>query len=188
MVRCTMDAASGAMSLSSQIALTAARLFNERAQSYADRALRLVRRGAEHAALRMDSEAPRIAELTEAGLRATEVSYRGLDRLVRQGLDSARGALADGAERLRITARAESLGAFYAAQWAMLPKSRDRITRELGATWEIVRATGRELVEVARSARDGLGKGRARGARARTRRPRKSKQAVRRRGGLPRSS
>jgi hypothetical protein len=186
MVRCTTKSQSGAMSLSSQIARTAARLLHEHAQSYADGALRLARRGAERAAQRVEADAPRIAALTEAGLRATEVSCRALDQLVRQGFDSARGALVDGAERLRITARAESFADLYAAQRATLPDSRARIAKELGATWKIVVATGRELVDVARSTRDELAQSRVR--RGRTRASSKSKHTTRRRSSLPRSS
>ncbi len=179
------------MSLSSQIALTAARLLQQSAQDYAGRALRLARRGAERAAERIEAEEPRITALTEAGLLATEVSCRCLDRLVRQGLDSARGALSDGAERLRITARSESFAALYAAQRASLPASRERVAKELGTAWKIVVSTGRELAGIARSARDELEKsGASRGHhRSRTRAtPRRSKRAPRRGAGAPRST
>jgi hypothetical protein len=177
------------MNLSSQIALTAARLLRDHAQGYAGRALRLARRGADQTAERLEAEAPRFTALAEAGLRATEVSCRALDRLLRQGFDSARGAFADSAERLRITARAESFGALYAAQRATLPASRDRVVKELEATWRIVVSTSRELAEVARSARHELARGAGRGGRGRSRTgtPRRSKRAARRPTGGTRS-
>jgi hypothetical protein len=176
------------MSLSSRIALTAARLLHERAQGYATEALRLARGGAERAARRMQAEGPRITALGEAGLRATEVSCRGLDRLVRQGFASARGAFRDGAERLRMTARAETFGALYAAQRATLPASRKRIAKELGAAWTIVASTSRELADIARSAGSELRQERAAQGRARTRSSRKGKRAPRRRTAVPRAT
>jgi hypothetical protein len=170
------------MNLSGQIALTAARLLQQRAQGYAGRALRLAREGAELAAARLEVEGPRISVLAEAGLRATALSYQCFDQLVRQGLTGARGALTDGAERLRITAEAESLSALYEAQRATLPASRKRIARELGAAWEIVVATSRELAKVARSARHELDHGRGKRGHARSRsRSRGGKRAPRRR-------
>lgn len=184
MVQCTRNARPGAMSLSSQIVLTAARILGERTQRYATGALRLAQRGAEEAAARMQAEAPRITALAEAGLRATEVSCRALDRLLRQGLRSARGAYVDGAERLALTARADSFGALYAAQRATLPASRERITQELVATWDIVVSTGQELADVAREVQRGLVRARKRAPHTRT--PRRSTRATRRRSGAAR--
>jgi hypothetical protein len=178
------------MSLSSQIALTAARLLQQSARGYAGVALRLARRGAERAADRIEAEEPRITALTEAGLLATEVSCRCLDRLVRQGLGSAKGALNDSAERLRISARAESFAALYAAQRASLPASRERVAKELGAAWKIVVSTGRELADIARSTRDELGKSSASRGRVRSRARRSTTRRTRRppQRGVPRST
>jgi hypothetical protein len=175
------------MSLPNQVFLTAARLLQEQAQGYAGQALRLVRRGAERAAQRVEAEGPRITALTEAGLRATEVSCQCLDRLVRQGLESAKGALSDGAERLRMTARAETVGALYAAQRATLSASGERIAKDLGAAWKIVVSSSRELADIAQAARNELRQARATHDGARTRTARKSKRTPRRRA-VPRST
>jgi len=145
----------------------------------AGHAVRLARRGAEHAAERIEAEAPRIATLTEAGLRASEVSYRALERLVRQGLESARGALTDGAARLRLTAQSESLAELYDAQRATLPASRARIAKELEAAWAIVRATGEELAAVARAVREELAQSSSSHRQARARKPRSRGQGQR---------
>ncbi len=189
------------MSIPEQIALTAARLLQERAQRYAGRALRVARREAGRTAERLEHAGPRLTALTEAGLRLTELSCRCVDQLVRQSLASAHGALEDGAERLRMTARARNIGALYAEQRDALPASRARIAKELQATWKIVASTGRELVEIAQSAREELtqsdraaggrsaaharkghiGRGGARG-------PRKSQRAGRRRAAEPRAT
>ncbi|HUN25518.1 MAG TPA: phasin family protein [Steroidobacteraceae bacterium] len=139
------------MTLAGQIALNAARRFRERAEGYAGRALRAAQRSAAQAAEHLETAEPQIATLTEAGLRFTELSYRCVDRLLRQSIASAQGALTDGAQRLRATAKAESLQALYAAQRASLPASRERLVRELEATWRIVAAAGREVAALAES-------------------------------------
>jgi hypothetical protein len=168
------------MSLTGQIALTAARLLYDRAETYAGRALRLAQWGAEQAAERVEAAAPRIATLTEAGLRLTEITCRCMDRLVRQGLDSAQGTLVDSADRLRMTARARNLGALYAAQRAAAPATRKRVAHDLEATWDIVASAGRELIDLARATRGELERAPSRRARPkRTSAPRGRAQAPR---------
>ncbi|HUN73374.1 MAG TPA: hypothetical protein VMU40_02550 [Steroidobacteraceae bacterium] len=174
------------MSLSTQFALAAARFLQERTQAYGSRALRVARHGAVRAVERMEAEGPRISALAEAGLKASEASFRGLDRLVRHGLASAKGALDDGAERLRLTARSETFAELYDAQRATLPASRARIAKELEAAWAIVLLTGQELAGVARSAREDLAQSRQQPSHARARKPR-AKRATRRRAALPHS-
>jgi hypothetical protein len=171
------------MSILEPIALTAARLLQRSARGYAGRALRLAQREAGRAAERLDTAEPRITALAEAGLRLSELSCRCVDQLVRQSIASTQGALTDGVERLRITARARSLGALYADQRAALPASRARVAQELQATWKIVASTGRELVQIAQSARSEL-KQRGRTERASPAHPRKplrTRRASRRR-------
>jgi hypothetical protein len=184
MVQCTRKTLR-AMSFSNEFALAAARLLQERTQAYAGSALRLARRGAVHAAKRMEAEGPRISALAEAGLRASEVSCRGLDRLLRQGVASARGALTDGAERLRLTARSESLTQLYKAQRATLPASRTRVLKELEAAWIIVLATGQGLADVAKSAREELAQSRPKYDQARARKPRSGQRGRSRRASSP---
>jgi hypothetical protein len=160
------------MNLAGHIARTAARLAQHRAEGYAGRALRLAQWSAERAADRVETAAPRIATLTEAGIRLTEIGCRCMDRLVRQGLESAQGAAADGAKRLRMTARARSFAALYQAQRGALPATRRRVAHDLEATRNIVKATGGELIELARSTRGELLREPARRARPSPRKPR----------------
>lgn len=158
------------MSISDQMARTAARVLRAGMQDSAGRALKLAQWGAARAVLGIETAEPRLTTLTEAGLRLTEVSARCVDQLVRQGLASARGALADGTARLRMTAQAPDLATFYNAQRAAVPKSRERVAQELEATWQIVSSTGRELAAIAQATREDLFTG-PRGKRARRRRP-----------------
>jgi len=144
------------MSIPDQMARAAVRLLTHGVQDYAGRALRLAQRSAARAALGIETAQPRLATLTEAGLRVTEASCRCVDRLVRQSVASAHGALEDGTERLRMTARARSLSALYDEQRATLPASRERISRELETVWKIVASARRDLAEIAHSTREQL--------------------------------
>ncbi len=144
------------MNLAGQIALTAARLMQHRAGAYAERALHLAQRSAAQAADRVEAASPRIATLAEAGLKLTEITCRCVDQLIRQGIESTHGALTDGAERLRMTAKARTLGALYAAQWGALPATRRRVARDLEKTWHIMATTSRDLVALARTTRSAL--------------------------------
>jgi|GEM_PF-6837864 len=144
------------MSLAAQIATTAARLMQHRAGSYAERALHVAQRSAVEAAKRIEAAGPRIATLAEAGLKLAEITCRCADQLIRQGIVSAQGALADGAERLRLTGKARNLGTLYASQLAALPATRRRVAHDLEASWRIVTSASRDLVALVRSTRGEL--------------------------------
>ena len=169
------------MNLAGQIALTATRLMQLRAGPYAESALRLARRGAERAAERVEAVGPHVATLAEAGLKLSEITFRCVDQLVRRGIESAQGTLSDGAERLRMSAKARTLGALYAAQRAALPQTGRRVARDLEASWQIMTAASRDVVELARSTRSELARASRRGRRAAASRPRARKRPSRRR-------
>ncbi len=170
------------MNLAGQIALTAARLMQHRAGPYAETALRLAQRGAERAADRVEAAGPQLATLAEAGLKLTEITFRCVDQLVRRGMESAQGTLADGAERLRMGAKARTFGALYAAQRAALPQTRRRVARDLEVTWKIMTSASRDLFELARSTRSELMNAPShRARRAAASRPRTRKRTSRRR-------
>jgi Phasin protein len=169
------------MNLAGQIALTAARLMQLRAGPYADRALRLAQQGAERAAERVEAAGPQVATLAEAGLKLSEITFRCVDQLVRRGIESAQATLTDGAERLRLSAKARSFGALYAAQRATLPQTGRRVARDFEATWKIMTSTSHDLVELARSTRSELASAPSpRGRRAAATRPRARKRTSRR--------
>jgi hypothetical protein len=120
---------------------------------------RAAQRSASLAAEGVDSAEGRIPALTAVGRRLTDISHRCADQLLAQGLAGIKGALTDGAERLRLAAQASDLASLYHGQRATLPASRARITQELQATWRIVALTTQELAELARSARVDLAGG-----------------------------
>ncbi|MGH8220214.1 MAG: hypothetical protein ACREUT_16865 [Steroidobacteraceae bacterium] len=172
------------MNLAGQIALTAARLMQGQAGSYAEQALHLAQGSAERAAERVEALGPRIATLAEAGLKLTEITFRCVDQLVRHGIGSAQGTLTDGAERLRMSAKARTLGALYAAQRAALPRTRRRVARDIEATWDIMSSASRDVVKLARSTRSELADSPPhRARRAAASRPRARKRTSRRRTG-----
>ena len=114
---------------------------------------RAAKRSASLAAQGVESAEGRIPTLTAAGRRLTEISHRCADQLLAQGLAGIKGALTDGAARLRMVAQASDLVSLYQGQRATLPASRERIAQELQATWRIVALTTQELAELARAAR-----------------------------------
>jgi hypothetical protein len=114
---------------------------------------RAAQRSASLAADGVDSAHGRIPALTAAGRRLTEISHRCADQLLAQGLAGIKGALTDGAERLRLAAQANDLASLYHGQRATVRASRERIAQELQATWRIVALTTQELAELARAAR-----------------------------------
>ncbi|HTT01841.1 MAG TPA: hypothetical protein VMG11_07080 [Steroidobacteraceae bacterium] len=160
-----------------QFATAAARLLQGTAQACADRALRLAQSSADRVSTRMPAVEECLVTLAAAGLRLADLSHRCLGELLKQGHTSARGALADSADRLRMTSRASSLGALYKEQRDALPASRARLLSELESTWQIVTAAGRELSELARSTGSELLRGRVPDT-ARTRRTRARKHAA----------
>jgi len=170
------------MNLAGQIASTAARLMQHRASSYTEQVLQLAQRSAERAAQRVESLGPRITTLAEAGLKLTEIGFRCVDQLVRQGLESVHGTLNDGAEHLRVTAKARTFGALYAAQRAAIPKTHRRVSHDLDATWRIMSSTSRDLFDLARATGGELAASPShRKRRAAASRPRARKRPTRRR-------
>jgi len=170
------------MNLAGQIALTAARLMHHRAGSYAEQVLHLAQRGAKRAAEHVEAAGPRMATLAGAGLKLTEITFRCVDQLLRQGIESAQGTLDDGARRLRLSAKARTFGALYAAQRAALPKTRRRVAEDLETTWRIMSSASRDIVELARSTRSEFaGSPSHRTRRAASSRPRARKRTTRRR-------
>ena len=117
---------------------------------------RAAKRSASLAAQGVESAEGRIPTLTAAGRRLTEISHRCADQLLAQGLAGIKGALTDGAARLRMVAQASDLVSLYQGQRATLPASRERIAQELQATWRIVALTTQELAQLARTARGDL--------------------------------
>jgi hypothetical protein len=138
---------------------------------------RAAKRSASLAAAGVESAERRIPALTSAGRRLAEISHRCADQLLAQGLAGIKGALTDGAERLRMAAEASDLASLYQGQRTTLPASRERIAQELQATWRIVVLTTQELAELARTAGGDLaGKaGHAAATRTRPRRRPRSK-------------
>jgi hypothetical protein len=134
--------------------------------------LRTAQQQAQRAAGQLSGCESAVSTLAGAGLRFTELSHRCADGLLNQSLASARGALADGVERLRAAAEANSWGALYRVQLAANSVSGKRLASEAEATWRILAGASRELGALARdTARELTGQMRsARGSRRARRR------------------
>jgi hypothetical protein len=79
----------------------------------------------------------------------TDVSHRYFARFVKQQLQNLEGVLEDGADRLGRAAEAKDFRALVAEQAKLYPASRERLGRDLKATWILTADTGRELGSIA---------------------------------------
>ncbi len=120
-----------------------------RVAGYADSAVEKVRGSARKAADRVAAARSPVKTLAEATQRLNDLSHRSVEQLVRQQVQTLEGVITDGAKRLERAAKAEGLKALVADQAELMSASRDRLKRDLKATWAIAASTGREIGEVA---------------------------------------
>jgi hypothetical protein len=94
------------------------------------------------------AEAP-MKVLADATSQLSAVSHRYVGRMLDQSVLSAEGWLAEGAQCLRLAARAPDVRRLYREQLGRLPHSYDRATQDVRATWKILADAGRELQTLA---------------------------------------
>jgi hypothetical protein len=116
---------------------------------YADSAVHRARSSAQRAADRIAAARTPVGTIAEATQRLNDVSHRYVEQLVRQQARTIEGAISDGARRLERAAQADGLKALVAGQVELYPASRERLKRDLKATWHIAASTGRAMGEVA---------------------------------------
>lgn len=121
----------------------------KRVVGYAEFAVDSVRGTAQKAAKRVAAVRTPVKTLAEATGRLNDLSHRYVEQLVRQQVQTLEGILTDGAERLERVARADNLKTLVADQAELLSASRERLKRDLKATWAIAASTGREIGAVA---------------------------------------
>jgi len=116
---------------------------------YTASAVQSARGSARKAAHRVAAARTPVKTLADATERLNDLSHRYVKQLVRQQAQTLEGILTDGAERLERVARADGLKALVADQAELVSASRERLKRDLKATWAIATSTGREIGEVA---------------------------------------
>jgi hypothetical protein len=127
----------------------AGRQAQARLVGYADSAVQRARGSAQRAAARVVAARTPVKTLAEATQRLNDLSHRYVEQLVRQQSKALEGAITAGARHLERAARAEDLKGLIADQAELISASRERLKRDLKATWTIAAGTGREIRDVA---------------------------------------
>lgn len=93
-----------------------------------------------------------IRRLADTSIKLNRISHEGVERLVKRQAAFVEGTLDDGARRLEMAARADSIKVLLGDQIARLPESRDFAVSNARETIEIVRGTGTEISHIVRGA------------------------------------
>lgn len=114
----------------------------------ADRALTKVRAAAlDTADLIAKSKAP-VRKIADTGIKLNRISHKGLEKLMKSQARLVEATIDDGARRLEMAARADSLRALFGDQIATFPQSRERTLSNARKSIEVVRDTGDEIGDV----------------------------------------
>jgi len=120
-----------------------------RVGDYREAFIGAARKGAQQAADGVTAVRTPARIVAEAGRRMNDVSHRYFAQFVKQQLHNLEGVLEDGADRLSRAAEAKDFPGLVAEQAKLYPASRERLGRDLRATWTLTAATGRELGSIA---------------------------------------
>lgn len=121
----------------------------EQAADAATRAASAAREGVTKAADQVESVKTPVETLADAGRTLSKLSHDAVTRLVSHQADVITGSLHDGAQRLRLLAKADSVRDAYVDQIAYLDVTRDRLTRDARTALTIVSESGRAVAELA---------------------------------------
>jgi hypothetical protein len=111
----------------------------------ADRALSTLREATIDTAELIKSSKSPIRKFADTGLKLNRITSRSVDRLVRNQVHLVEGTLDDGARRLKMAARANTVRDLIGDQIASLPASRDRTIGSARKTIDIFKLTGTDL-------------------------------------------
>ena len=121
----------------------------DQAGAYAARATHAARDGADRAADTVLAARTPVERLADAGIRLNKLSADCVEQLVTQQASTAQELLADGAQRLRVLAKARSLRDAWSDQVELFDVTRARTTQSLQRTLAIVSDAGRNVSELA---------------------------------------
>ena len=121
----------------------------DQAGAYAARASHAARDGVDRAADTVLAAKTPVERLADAGLRLNKLSAQYVEQLVSHQSAAAQDLLADGAQRLRVLAKARSLRDAWSDQVELFDVTRARTTQSLQRTLEIVGDAGRNVSELA---------------------------------------
>jgi hypothetical protein len=121
----------------------------DQAGAYAARATHAARDGVDRAADTVLAAKTPVERLADAGLRLNKLSAQYVEQLVSHQATAAQDLLVDGAQRLRVLAKARSLRDAWSDQVELFDVTRARTTQSLQRTLEIVSDAGRNVAGLA---------------------------------------
>ncbi len=114
----------------------------------ADRALTKVRAAAlDTADFIAKTKAP-VRKFADTSIKLNRISHRGVEKLMKSQVRLVEATIDDGARRLEMAARADSLRSLFGDQIATIPQSRERTLSNARKSIEVVRDTGDEIGDV----------------------------------------
>lgn len=90
-----------------------------------------------------------VAFASDKALKLNKITHKSLAKLVNEQASMLEGTLSAAAKRLDVAANAETLQDLWADQIDMMPKSRDRLTRDAKKIINVLVDTGEDLSELA---------------------------------------
>jgi phasin family protein len=121
----------------------------DQAGAYAERAVDAARDSVNLAAQKVGMVETPIDTLAKASLQLNSLTHRYFERMIEQNVDTLKGAIDDGARRLRLISKANDVVGLYNSQAKFTQVSVDRLKRDAKATWAIVTDAGRDVSELA---------------------------------------
>ncbi len=122
----------------------------DQASAYVERTAATARDTVKMAAERVESAAAPIENLSAAATRLNTLAYQYTGDLLAHQANVLTGALHDGAERLRLLNKADSLQHAYQAQIKYFDITRDRLARDARTTLRIVGGAGAAVRSLAK--------------------------------------
>jgi phasin family protein len=136
------------MTIASQIS-AAREQIEARARNYRHAAVSAARDSVRTAADRVAMAKQPVRTLAVAGQKLSSLSSRYFEQLFGQQAHTLEGVIEAGAERLKRVAQAETLADLVEEQKDLGAASRERLSKDLKATWKIATDTGAEIRDLA---------------------------------------
>lgn len=122
-----------------------------KATAMAEQAADTARDSVAEAARKVEQVNTPVETLAAAGYKFNSLSHQAAERLLEQQFSFVKGFVDEGAERLRMLAKAADLQSAMNQQMAYFDATRERLTRDARGTYAILSDAGREARELATS-------------------------------------
>lgn len=120
-----------------------------KASAMAEQAADTARDSVAQAARKVEEVNTPVETLAAAGYKFNTLSHQAVERLLEQQIGFVKGFVGEGAERLRMLAKAADLQSAMNQQMAYFDATRERLTRDAQGAYEIMADAGREARDLA---------------------------------------